>query len=453
MTVTGTQRQMTDNDPSTETAPGTGPGETAHRLTLRAIAIDLLTRFFSLERGWLCTVKELFTEPGPMIRRYVEGERLLYANPFAYLLVATAISVVIQKSVGFQDWMVEGTLANPQLRPAQAELIAQMQHFIFAHLLYVTLGILIPFTLCMRLFFRRSGYNLAEMFVFALYTSGHTSLFAVIFLPLTRYFEFNPMLAGVPVLLIYMGYAAVGFFGGRVWTVVRTWVAYGLGFFCYMAFVMTMVLIYLLTFGLSSFKDPGEWNLVVASEQGLTAVVQSLIVEGADVDMTLRRTALHAAAGRGDLDIIDLLLAAGADLEARDHEGRTPLFLALRGGHGEAARRLLDAGADAALVSDAGDTALLEAARSEDEALVRRLLEGGSPVNAVRPEGRRVTALMRAADQGHSPVVRLLLEHGADPAIANGEGETALDFADSDEISRLLREALADRGTDEGPPR
>ena len=83
----------------------------------------------------------------------------------------------------------------------------------------------------------------------------------------------------------------------------------------------------------------------------------------------------------------------------------------------------------------------MAAARGEDLDLARWLLDNGAPVNAVRPEGEHITALMLAADKSSEAMVELLLEHGADPLVANEDGETALDMADSDAIADILRAA------------
>ncbi len=413
------------------------------RLTLRQIMHDLATRFFSLESGWLRTFKELFTEPGQMIRRYIEGERLVYANPFAYLLVATAISVVIQSLVGFQATMIESTLSNPELTPGQVAIIQDLQRLLFKHMLYMSLGILIPFAVMLRLFFRRSGFNLAEMAVFALYTVGHTALFAVVLLPLGKLFSLHPAVLGVPVTLVYFSYAAVRFFGGRVITVLKTLAAYVLGMGSYMIIMMLATMVYIILFQLSAFKGGDDWNLVTATEHGAAVVVQSLIEQGEDVNLTLQRTPLHVAADQGDMEIVDLLLVNGADVDTPNHSGQVPLFLAIRKGHLEIAWQLINAGAEPPATTDSGYTLLMVAVRAEDLELVRWLLDNGSPVNAVRPDGNRITALMMAADEGDEAAVQLLLEYGADPSITNRDGDTALNLADSDAIREMLSEKMA----------
>lgn len=71
---------------------------------------------------------------------------------------------------------------------------------------------------------------------------------------------------------------------------------------------------------------------------------------------------------------------------------------------------------------------LFKAARHGDRAGVERSLAAGAKVNAAAPVDGK-TALFRAAIFGHVDVVRVLLEHGADPAVVGADGKTALDVA------------------------
>ena len=91
---------------------------------------------------------------------------------------------------------------------------------------------------------------------------------------------------------------------------------------------------------------------------------------------------LHDAARRGDADAVNRLLSAGAEVNARDAKGRTPLICAAREGHADA---------------------------------VRHLLKWGAEVNAVPITGG--TALREAVREGRAKVVRLLLAQNADPAL------------------------------------
>jgi len=71
------------------------------------------------------------------------------------------------------------------------------------------------------------------------------------------------------------------------------------------------------------------------------------------------------------------------------------------------------------------DERLFRAARHGDRAGVERSLEAGAGVADLSPLDRK-TVLFRAAAFGHAEVVAVLLEKGADPAIRDGDGKTAL---------------------------
>ncbi|MCX6360555.1 MAG: ankyrin repeat domain-containing protein [Armatimonadetes bacterium] len=97
------------------------------------------------------------------------------------------------------------------------------------------------------------------------------------------------------------------------------------------------------------------------------AVVELLIEHGADVIAAGgpgRITALHAAARRGMIKIAEALLAAGADIEAPDAKGETPLRRAVNCGKEPMVRLLLAHGADPRSQDKHGKTAL-DAARTE----------------------------------------------------------------------------------------
>ena len=125
---------------------------------------------------------------------------------------------------------------------------------------------------------------------------------------------------------------------------------------------------------------------------------------------------LHAAAAREDADAIRRLAAAGAYLNARDGNGRTPLHVAVFQGHRTAARTLLAAGADPALLDSQRYDAVTIAAVRDDAAMVEALIAGGASAKLVTSvyDG---TALIAAAHLGHDGVVRELIRAGAMSAV------------------------------------
>jgi ankyrin repeat protein len=86
-----------------------------------------------------------------------------------------------------------------------------------------------------------------------------------------------------------------------------------------------------------------------------------------------RFSVLHHAARRGDLAVVELLLAAGANVDRRSWDGSTPLHEAAVGGHLEVVRALLAAGADTRATINRGYSAL-DAARANGHQTVADLL-------------------------------------------------------------------------------
>lgn len=123
-------------------------------------------------------------------------------------------------------------------------------------------------------------------------------------------------------------------------------------------------------------------------------------------------TGLHAAAQHGDVAKIGHLVAAKADLNARDASGRTPLQVATFARQRGAIRALARAGANLDLLENDRYDAVTIAAVADDEETLRVLLALGASAKQVtsRYDG---TALIAAAHLGHDGVVRELIAAGA----------------------------------------
>ena len=124
-------------------------------------------------------------------------------------------------------------------------------------------------------------------------------------------------------------------------------------------------------------------------------------------------TALHWAAHFDNLAAADLLIKAGANVQAANRYGATPLWLACINGSAPMVERLLGAGADPNTTMAEGDTALMTAARTGNVGVVKALLLRGADVNA-RENWKGQTALMWAAAGNNAAAVEALIEGGAD---------------------------------------
>ena len=148
------------------------------------------------------------------------------------------------------------------------------------------------------------------------------------------------------------------------------------------------------------------------------------------------------AAVNGNVECIQILLDAGADVNACSPTCPTPLHYALSNNHTECARLLLERGASPDAEPSPGYTPLHEAATASPECL-NLILGYGVRVN-VREEESGMTPLMKCARYGLPACAEILLRHGADPDIRNNEGQTALDIASKRGafgIVRILKKA------------
>lgn len=173
------------------------------------------------------------------------------------------------------------------------------------------------------------------------------------------------------------------------------------------------------------------------------------------------RTVLISAAARGEIDVVNLLLSRGVDVNVKDNRGYTALAHALEARYQEveeallkrpeldpnvggllgrpvllayvwrdnqkATERLLALGANVNLEDKDGDTALHGAAETGNVEIIRMLLDKGANINAKNKQGG--TPLMWAAVFGNDDAVRLLLSRGANASLKDNDGITALEWA------------------------
>ena len=213
----------------------------------------------------------------------------------------------------------------------------------------------------------------------------------------------------------------------------------------------------------------------------LLHVVKFLLANDADVNVPneLKMTPLHLAARDGNAVILAELLKQNPKLEARDFQELPPLYYAVSGGHEACVKLLLKAGADVkftthpvfktplimtavvqnnpavldALLSGGidlqakngiGENALLRTLNlfisSKNPAklkLAEILIRAGIDVNC-RDE-RGITALMYAAALGNETLIQLLLKHGADKTLKDGQGRTASAYLDGAKYPALKK--------------
>ena len=213
-------------------------------------------------------------------------------------------------------------------------------------------------------------------------------------------------------------------------------------------------------------NDLGATPLWAAGQNGSTRMTERLLAAGADPNIALLagETPVMVAARAGAADVVDRLARAGADVNSRGTRGQTALMWAAAQRHAEVIDTLIAHGADPHARSDVwtqwmgvpphsrhrkefphgGNTALRFAVRAGNLESARRLIAAGADVNDADAWGVSATTL--AAHGGHTDLVELLLDRGADPNAAEA-GFAALHEAVMWNDLRAAR-ALLDAGAD-----
>lgn len=197
-----------------------------------------------------------------------------------------------------------------------------------------------------------------------------------------------------------------------------------------------------------------DQQLIDVARVGESEAVRSLLERGASVHArdSTGATALVAAAYGNHVDVAELLIEAGADVDAKDVTEQSAYLIATSevGDDASLLDITLEAGADVDAKDSYNGTGLIRAAHRGHVEIVRRLLETEIEVDHVNRLSW--TALLEAIILGDggtrdTDTVRLLIDAGADVSIADGDGVTPLQHARQsgyEEIAEILRHAGGD---------
>lgn len=219
---------------------------------------------------------------------------------------------------------------------------------------------------------------------------------------------------------------------------------------------------------LSKDTDPNSRNkegrtlVMRAAENGSLAIVKTLLAKGADVNAKDNKgySALILASGDGcgrdkQTEILQILLDNGAKVDAKDQDGWTVLIHAAHNiSPAILIRFFLEKGANPNIRDNKGNTALIHIAlwtqydmvyggQEENDAEAVKLLKNhGADVNARGSRG--ITALMSAAGWNHYPMLKALIDSGANVDIRDERGRSALTWTarrgqKSDFVKELLK--------------
>ena len=193
------------------------------------------------------------------------------------------------------------------------------------------------------------------------------------------------------------------------------------------------------TGGAVAMVMPSDPLVKAAMEDDLEALNAALTANhDANVrDKDAHTTALEYAVRNGNREMVQVLLWAKVDVNARDEHGQTVLMMLSDKVTSEIVWDLVNAGAKVNLRDKDGDTALISTAEENNVDALKALLDAGAKVDAANNDGE--TALMKAASNGLVNNVRALILAGANVNARDQKGKTALMYADEGAVVRLLK--------------
>jgi ankyrin repeat protein len=161
-----------------------------------------------------------------------------------------------------------------------------------------------------------------------------------------------------------------------------------------------------------SKDEDGDTPLHLAARMGHIDMVKLLVAHKADVNAKDRidDTPLHLAALDGHAEVVELLLGDRADVNAKDSDSNTPLHLAARTGQVDVAKLLVAHKAEINARNKDGDTPLHLAAAADQLDVVTFLLTQKITVNSRNDVGN--TPLNAASKSGYKDIVDILRQHG-----------------------------------------
>ncbi|MFA6527391.1 MAG: ankyrin repeat domain-containing protein [Candidatus Babeliales bacterium] len=185
-------------------------------------------------------------------------------------------------------------------------------------------------------------------------------------------------------------------------------------------------------------------QLLCAIKSGELGLIKSLIKQKTvDFNMKIQPdlyTFLHLAVDSNQIEVVKFLVRKKVDVNAKDADGRTPLFFAVDNGNLEIAKFLVENNAIDVVKAD-GTTLLHCAVKRGNVEIVKILVEKGANVNAIDEIG--ATPLHGAAVNGYLEIVKFLVEHGAKVNVMSKQGLTPLHAAVNKQAMNVVRYLLA----------
>jgi len=196
--------------------------------------------FFRANKGFLYTIKGMIIAPGKTVRQFITEDRHRFVKPIAFVIITSLIYALISNffHIGVRDLGIYGDDFTPT-----TVLIFQWMAFDYPGYSAILQGFYMAFWI--KLFFRKSGYNLFEIFILMCFASGTAALVAAAVTPFQALVELNIIQITGYIMAVYLIWVVGQFFGEKkIKNYIKALLAYILGILVFsflIVFVGTLI--------------------------------------------------------------------------------------------------------------------------------------------------------------------------------------------------------------------
>ena len=195
----------------------------------RGYIIREIANSFNAERGMLYTVKEMLISPGESVKEYITENRSRYIKPIAFVIITSLIYTLVSHffHIDAQEFQRQLAGETEQIELPTSILIT---NWTIEYSGYVTILVGLLMAFWVKLFFRKSGYNLFEIFVLFCYVSGISTLLSSVIFIIQGLTQLSLIYPATLLTMIYSIWATGQFFDGRkAGSYIKAFLSYTLG--------------------------------------------------------------------------------------------------------------------------------------------------------------------------------------------------------------------------------
>ena len=178
------------------------------RVDRQYVVREIASAFYA-ERGMLYTIKKMLISPGKSIRQYITGDKSRYVKPITYLIITSVFFTLVHH---FLHLDADYYLQQPDIKLPTVTLLLNWIIDNHGHSSIIS-GLIVAFWL--RLFFKKSGYNLYEIFILMCFVVGTRALFSTVVIFFQGFTQSNLRDLLVLILMSYSVWAIGQFFDGK----------------------------------------------------------------------------------------------------------------------------------------------------------------------------------------------------------------------------------------------